>query len=72
MNNGEFNKGFDKYEFRKVEWLKDRHLTKVLLVGDKLEVMEGEPTLKKVIRVPEGKTGKDDIFRIIPSDKQPI
>jgi 4-amino-4-deoxy-L-arabinose transferase-like glycosyltransferase len=72
VNNGEFNKGFDKYEFRKVEWLKDRHLTKVLLVGDKLEVMEGEPTLKKVIRVPEGKTGKDDIFRIIPSDKQPI
>lgn len=67
INNGEFNKGFDKYEFRKMDWYQDRKLHNTLLIGDKLEIPEGEAGTIKVLRYPEGTKGNRDIFRIIPS-----
>lgn len=61
VNNGEFNKGFDKYEFRKVEWGTDRALPNTLLVGGPLEIPKNEPGIIKTIEFPDKKR---DVFRL--------
>ena len=61
INNGEFNKGFDKYEFRTIEFEKDRRLKNTLLIGSFLEIPQGEPGTIKVIPFPDKKR---DVFRI--------
>ncbi len=61
INNGEFNKGFDKYEFRRVIWAEDRNLKNTLIVGSFGEIPEGESGTLKVITFPDGKL---DAFRI--------
>jgi hypothetical protein len=63
VNNGDFSRGFDKYEFRKVEWESDRKLYDTLLVGHPLEVPEKELGTLEVIKFPNG----NDTFRIIAS-----
>ncbi|MDQ3098204.1 MAG: glycosyltransferase family 39 protein [bacterium] len=67
INNGEFNRGFDKYEFRTPYWAEDRKLHNTLLVGEMMGIPEGEPGTIDIIRLPEGKDGSKDVFRIIPS-----
>jgi 4-amino-4-deoxy-L-arabinose transferase-like glycosyltransferase len=63
VNNGDYARGFDKYEFRKVEWESDRKLYNTLLVGHPLEVPEKELGTLEVIKFPGG----NDTFRIIAS-----
>lgn len=67
VNNGEFNKFFDKYQFRKINWSQDRKLKNTLLVGEPLEIPSAEPGIIDRISFPEGKTPDDEVFRIIPS-----
>jgi hypothetical protein len=61
INNGAFNRGFDRYEFRRIIWAEDRKLPNTLLVGSSGEIPEGEPGTIKVIPFPDGKL---DAFRI--------
>ncbi len=63
-NPGDFSARFDKYEFRKIDWSKDRLLHNTLLIGEPIEIPENEPGTLAVIKYPGS---KDDAFRIISS-----
>jgi len=62
INPGDFNQGFDKYEFRKINWSEDRKIPNTLLVGAPGEIPENEPGTINVIKFPRVKDG--DVFRI--------
>lgn len=60
VNSGEFNKNFDNFEFRKIDFEKDSKIPNTLLVGEPHEIPEKAPGTIDVIQFPD----KKDAFRI--------
>ena len=54
VNDGEFNKRFDKYEFRKIEWDQFSDQQRILVISSSDET-KGKP-IKWQINYPDGKT----------------
>ncbi len=48
FNSGEFCKGFEKLEFRKINWKNDQRLRNSLLIGTKEELPENENIVKEI------------------------
>jgi 4-amino-4-deoxy-L-arabinose transferase-like glycosyltransferase len=65
INNGQRDRGWNNYEFRKIKWEEDRHLPNTLLVGGPDEVPTGEPGQIATITYPNGK----DVFRLVGTGK---
>jgi hypothetical protein len=65
INNGQLDRGWGNYEFRKIKWEEDRLLPNTLLVGGADEVPKGEPTQIGEIFFPTGETA----FRLVGTGK---
>jgi len=55
------NRGFGKYEFRRIDWSRDQNLKNVLLIGAAKEIPENASGLIKEIKFPDGSVA----FRIV-------
>jgi len=60
-NSGNYYLGFDKYEFRRIDWSRDQKLEKTLIVGTREEIPGRVESLKAEIYFPNGETA----FRIV-------
>jgi len=60
-NDGTYYLGFEKYEFRRIDWGRDQKLEKTLIVGTGEEIPEGARPLKAQINFPNGEVA----FRIV-------